>query len=63
MACAIVRDAVDPEIEEACLRLTAGYLVRAAMALRGVAREEIESTSTVMLAKITGDILCETRKK
>jgi len=57
IARAIVTDVEDIEIDEDCLRLAAEYLVRAAMALRSISRDRIETTNAAELAEITSDIL------
>jgi hypothetical protein len=57
VARAIITDVEDIEIDEGCLRLAAEYLVRAAMALRSIPRDAIETTSAAELAEITSDIL------
>jgi chromatin segregation and condensation protein Rec8/ScpA/Scc1 (kleisin family) len=57
VARAIIREVEDLEIDEDNLRLAMEYLVYAAMALRSVSRELINTTTGEELAEITSAII------
>ena len=59
VARSIIREVEDLEIDEPCLRLATEYLVRAAMALRSIERERIDTSTDAELAEILDAILDE----